>query len=336
MDSYEDFFKEENDLKEIQDYLKSNFDNFKSLVCNEFINYYGEQYRDEITYRLNNTNFIFYINEFKPLLGSIFDYFNKDNLKDRYVIIKDKYKQITNYYKRVEKEIDINSDLKAYKMINKIIFDTSNTVYNDKDKKQREFEIDDAIKEHEICYFPMYLEDSKTIEHAVVIPIFKANDCNLIHEMIHGIMSQDLLLKENNTLYSKTGLAIGMNSETLLEECLTEIDAQSISKILKEKGIEFIEKFYPKKCHRCNYNTYIPFFREFYEYFKDDLIYSRITLNKSHLLEQIDRENYYYFMVSIADCHRNYFDRNEFNYYKIIFDEHINKMKDNYKVLKLK
>lgn len=324
---------------EIQEYLKANFERFISSVCDEFINYYGDRYKEEITHRLNDTNYIFYVNESKPLLNSFLDHFNSDNLTDNYTIIKKQYKKISKYFKRRKRYVDYynakNYNPEIFAIVNRKMLDTSNTQYSKEDMLLRESVLDKIINLHEICYFPLYLDDSEKVEHNVIIPLFKADDEGIVHEMIHSIMSQDLLLINDNEPYSKTGLAIENNAEELLEECITEIEAQEISKALKEKGIEFINKFYPKKFNGCQYNTFIPFFKDFYDYFKDELIYARITLNKNYLLELLNRNEYYGFIAVVEDCHKNYFEKYDFMYYKQSIDLEVDKMKNNYKVKKL-
>ena len=333
------------EYKKIREYLQKNFEYFLDSACEEFIDYYGEKYKDIITYRLHNANYIFYVNEEEKLVDSLDKVFDRGNFNERYKIIKKQHKQVTDYLKGVKKHVDKfnseNQDFEIVKIVNRKVYDTSLDTYSDTDKAIREQEINHLLfKYGSSCAFftPIYLEDSKKIEHDIVIPLFKADDGTLIHEMIHAIMSQDLLLINENEPYLKTGISITVNrdSEELLEECITEIEANNISKRLKEKDISFIDKFFPKYTHSCFYDTFIPFVIDFYDYFKDILTYSRITLNKSHLLEQIDRNNYYDFMVAFAECYREYFSKDDFYYYKAKIGEEIDKMKDSYKVLKLK
>lgn len=333
------------EYKKIREYLQKNFEYFLDSACEEFIDYYGEKYKDIITYRLHNANYIFYVNEEEKLVDSLDKVFDRGNFNERYKIIKKQHKQVTDYLKGVKKHVDEfnseNENFEIVKIVNRKVYDTSLDTYSDTDKAIREQEINHLIfKYGSSCAFftPIYLEDSKKIEHDIVIPLFKADDGTLIHEMIHAIMSQDLLLINENEPYLKTGISITVNrdSEELLEECITEIEATNISKGLQEKGVSFIDKFFPKYTHPCFYDHFIPFVKDFYYSFKDALTYARITLNKSYLLEQIDRNNYYDFMVAFTECFREYFSKDDFYYYKMKIDEEINKMKDSYKVLKLK
>lgn len=333
------------EYKKIREYLQKNFEYFLDSACEEFIDYYGEKYKDIITYRLHNANYIFYVNEEEKLVDSLDKVFDRGNFNERYKIIKKQHKQVTDYLKGVKKHVDKfnseNENFEIVKIVNRKVYDTSLDTYSDTDKAIREQEINHLIfKYGSSCAFftPIYLEDSKKIEHDIVIPLFKADDGTLIHEMIHAIMSQDLLLINENEPYLKTGISITVNrdAEEKLEEWITEIESKRITKRMKEKGIELINCFFPKKVSTSSYDTFIPFVIDFYDYFKDILTYSRITLNKSHLLEQIDRNNYYDFMVAIVNCYKNYFEDYDFCYHKKVFEEETKKMKDSYKVLKLK
>ena len=345
MDTKEKLLQGFDEYKKIQEYFKENFDSFLSAVCEELIAYYGEEYRDIITYRLYNTNFIFYVKETESLVGILDKILDKENINERYKIIKKKHKQVTNYLKEVKKHVDDfnskNDDLEVIKIVNRKIFDTSDKDYSEVDKATRETEINRLMfKFGNTCAFftPIYLSDSNMIEHDIIIPLFQCGDASIIHEMIHAIMSQDLLLIDGNTPYHKTGLAITINrdAEELLEEWITELEAKRIDKNIKKKGIKLIDEFFPKKVSRCSYDTFIPFIEGFCDYFKDILTYSRITLDKCYLLEQIDRDNYYDFMVAIVDCYRSYFEEYDFYYHKKVFEEELEKMKSSYSVLKLK
>lgn len=331
--------KQLEDYKKIQEYLKDNFESFLSAVCEEFINYYGEEYRDIITYRLYNTNYVFYINELEPLMGTFGELSDKENLTENYKEIKSQYKSAAKLIKKVQgycnRYNEKHKNSKIFVSADRKVYDTTKNTYDLIDKSIRENTLEYLIKGKDICFVPIYLENSNIVEHDVVVPLFKINDEDLIHEMIHAAMFQDLYIK-NNKLGYKSGLSIAKDSEELLEECITEIEANNISKRLKEKGISFIDKFFPKYTNSCFYDNFIPFVEDFYYSFKDALTYSRISLNKSYLLEQINRDNYYNFMVAFAECYREYFSKDDFYYYKNKIGEETKKMKDSYKVLKLK
>ena len=53
--------------EELKNYVGNYFENFKSIATEEIVNYYGEQYRDQIVSRINNTSFAFYINYSRKL-----------------------------------------------------------------------------------------------------------------------------------------------------------------------------------------------------------------------------------------------------------------------------
>ena len=329
--------KECKEYQKVQEHIELNFNSFLYSACEELIKYYGEEYRDIITHRLNNTNFVFYVKETEKLVGTLEEIFNKESLDEDYKIIKKQHKKVTKYIKKNNELNSENEDVEVVKMVNRKAYDTSNENYNEFDKSFRENSLKDIVFKYGCsCYTPIYFEDTQKIEHDIIIPLFKADDEDLIHEMIHAIMSQDLLIINNNKTYHKTGLAIRRDAEDLLEEWITEIEAKRINKNLKDKGIELIDKFFPKRTSKTSYDIFIPFVQDFYDYFKDILIYSRITLNKNYLLEQIDRNNYYDFMLAIIECYRGYFESDDFYYYKLILEKETKKMKDSYSVLKLK
>ena len=149
MDKKEKFLQGFNEYKNIHEYFEENFNNFLNSVCKELVSYYGEEYKDIITYRLYNTNFVFYVNEAEPLFKSYIGFLDKGNLTDNYIIIKKQYKSITNLFKKVKNHVDnLNADdsnIEILRIFNRKIYEKNSNTYTEKDNaKRRKFEVVDG------------------------------------------------------------------------------------------------------------------------------------------------------------------------------------------------
>lgn len=276
----------------IKKHLESNFEMFKNIVVSEMIKYYGEEYKEEIISRINDTNFIFYINPKKRKLNKI----NRDKRKDNFDEIEENYKQ-------VRKEIKGNCELFNYQ--------SKSSAASKK-----------IVTDNETCFLYMYNNGEKRIEKTIFIQLYSTNDEGIIHEMIHAVMSS--ILKVEDTSYGrilkyKTGLITTNNKgEDLLEECMTQIEALMIYEAIKEKGISFIDEFYPNKNFECKYNLFIPSVAKFYKYFKDDLVDARISLNLGNLINKIGKENYCKLIQLLKEFHDNFFDCDRAIFHQLI------------------
>ncbi|MBQ6284995.1 MAG: hypothetical protein IJK67_01610 [Bacilli bacterium] len=290
----------------IKDYLKSNFEGFKNVVINELIAYYGEKYKDEIVSRINDTNFIFYINPKKRRI--------KRSHSDRR---KENFDEIKENYRKTRLEAKKNGELF--------------NLYNKKSAAARF-----VCPYNETDFTSMYNNGEKEIEKTIFIPLYFVNDEGIIHEMIHAVMSSPLGLIESpdyKILKYKIGLITsGDKGEDLLEECMTQIEALIIYEIIKSKGISFIDEFYPNKSFECKYDLFIPSVAKFYKDFKEDLVDARITLNLRRFINKIGKENYCKLIQLLREFEENYFDCDR-GIFRELISKVINQMGDNKKLV---
>ncbi len=289
----------------VQRYISNNFDSFKNEIIKELINYFGEEYKDIIVSRIEDTNFIFYI---EPRYNE----FLKFNIKR-----KDNYRKLKKEYYRLQREIRIK-DLE------------NGQVYNSKSLGSVAYK--SIAWNSKTCFTYMYCNGNNELKREIFIPLFYADDRAIIHEMIHSVMSSPLFLLDRNNscvLKYKFGLCASDDSITdLLEECITEIEAKRIYSNIKKKGISLIDCLYLYKSSLCFYDNFIPYIIEFYKLFKDDIINARITLNLRQLEHILGNEEYNNFLSLLKDFYDNYYD-SEKSFYKLFMKQSIDKMGKN-------
>lgn len=235
-----------------KEYLKStiknipiSLENSKDEIISSFISYYGEEYKNIITHRLNNTEFIFYVNKRKK-------YLNFRNLLHK--------KPLKSNYEEIKKKI-VYTSLKT----------------DDEDFKLfTEMAVEDTLT----CEKGMIINGE--YKRIIYIPLAYANDNSLIHEMVHAVCDQELLVTEEGKVISKVGLTNSDNDfskNKYLEEVLTEIDAKNIVRDIRSKGIDIIDSLYLSSEYRCVYDILSVLTKEFYQTYRDNIINARLTMN---------------------------------------------------------
>ncbi len=283
----------------VQNYCSNNFEKFKSIVCEELINYYGEEYRDLILSRINDTNFTFYIN---PKYNEFLTY----NLKK-----KKNYRSLKREYNRLQKELK-NSDGIIYssKKTNPALY--LSTMYK-----------------NQTCFIYMCESGETKLLKEIFVPLFYASDESIIHEMIHSVMSSPLFLSvklHGYALYYKFGIDSSNSIPGgLLEESFTEMDARIIARKLRERKVSLIDNFFLFDEEKCVYDNYILFIKRLYESFKDEINESRITLNNRRFIHDVGEENYAELINLLKNYYDNLYDCDK-SFYKMIFDKCIDKM----------
>ncbi len=290
----------------IKEHIKTNFEAFKNAVISEMINYYGEEHKEEIVSRINDTNFVFYINPKKRKLIRI----NRDKRKDN-------FNEIEANYKKLRKEMKGDYELLNYQ-----------------NKKSPATNI--IVKDNETCFLYMYNNGEKRTDRTIFIQLYSTNDEGIVHEMIHSVMSSALGEIETSSgkiLKYKTGLiTTNHKGEDLLEECMTQIEALIIYETIKAKGVSFIDEFYPNRNFECKYNLFIPSVAKFYRYFKDDLVDARMSLNLKDFINKIGIENYCKLIQLLKEFHDNFFDCDR-GIFKELINRVIENMSDNQKLV---
>ncbi len=272
---------------EIRNYLSNNINDFKEIVSNEFINYFGNDYRNEIISRLNITDFIFYMNT---------DFFTFPSESD---YAKENYSRIKRERELLKKIINKND-------FDNILYSSNNSICP----------LKEIINTNRTC-IDNYNEITNEICKVIYIPLFSSSDESLIHEMVHSIMTNPIGFTniDKRRCIFKIGLSM-LNGigEKLLEECITEINAKEIYSKVKNK-ISYLDKYYPLFESKCIYDKYIPLVKDLYYSHPKDINYSRITLNKNYIISILGKNSYYKYINLLESYYKNYYDCDKSLYY---------------------
>lgn len=176
--------------------------------------------------------------------------------------------------------------------------------------------IKDKIKDNSIHLVSGYDFKNNKLYSYILFPI-NSSDRNLIHELIHAVMREPLfVIPEYNIYTEKCGLITDDNyGEVILEEIITEIDAENIyNNLLKRKYNKFIN-YHTKNINskeNSYYAEFLPLIKDFYNCYREQINYSRITLNKNNLFAYIDKNRFYKYMdylvqfkVDLLESYRN-------------------------------
>lgn len=178
--------------------------------------------------------------------------------------------------------------------------------------------------ETSISHTTVYDYNDEDLHYFILFPLY-SSDKQLIHEMIHAVTTDPIGITDNGKYISKVGIEItnGSASEALLEECITETEAKIIYNRLNKKNVEsFIRDLDLNKFeHRCYYEHFIPLIIDFYNNHFNEITYSRFTMNKNKLFENVDKQEYMKLLDDIKSFEKELISKYE--------------QKDNYKVKKL-
>lgn len=279
-----------NILDKYKNEIKTGFLQNKSILLESLIEYYGEEYREIITDRFNNTDFIFYI----------YEHFNK-YLKATKTKSKTEKKELKILQKKLE--TIKNSIRKMHSgTINRIIYSSDE---NGKYSKEALETFNAIFYKNFVCMKAIF-EDDK-YKRFVFIPLFFSNDGCLIHEAIHSITSQ-LLGIADEKIIEKWGLVAPEDfySDIFLEEATTEIETKKIYQIFKKNGGNFLDKCYPFDSYSSSYDFLLPFIENFYNSQRKDITSTRFSLNKNEILEICGREEYFNFSKTLNDFYAEF------------------------------
>ena len=287
--------------KKYESYLKEGLEKAKPLLLGCLIEYYGEPYREIITSRFNNTEFIFYAFDRKGVLPI---------RKTRKEEVSKSYKDICKEFEYIVKDVrgkNRQTGKDSLRAKNRIIYSTRNVETLPESFLKNINEM--VFLRKTVCEYGTCINEEYT--NFVFIPLFFANDEALIHEIIHAIMSQIIGIASKEFLLTdeitKVGLSVkGDDCDQYLEECITQIEASKICQSFKNKGGYFLDKTYYLKNFDCNYNFLRFMVEPFYEKFKDDIIHSRLTLNKNLIVNSCDKEFYKNYANTVNDCYKEY------------------------------
>lgn len=306
-----------------EEFLRTGFFNNRNILLQSFIEYYGKEYEDILTSRFNDIEFVFYFNEN-----------NRNKLKEmgeKYENIKPNIRDLEVNYTNLKYELKNKNKYatESDRIRNRILYSTTPTALLNDDILKN---FNDTVFLNEgICMKGISFDDEYV--RYVFIPLFHANDACIIHEIIHALTS-NVLAKLNGETIEKWGFVTKQDyyRDSYLEEAITELEASKINKIFVQKGGKFINETYPFKNFFATYLLLLPLINDFYEEFKEDIIFSRLTLNKNKILNLCGKDNYLNFTTAVDECYQ-YFPKpssEDFYDYVSISRSCVDKMKKNY------
>lgn len=313
--------------EEYKSFLQNGLENIKPLILECLLEYYGYQYAREIISRFNNINYFFYLNEKKyekqicarkKTLSSNYLELNKD-----YKLVK---REIIKYSRWCEKE-------KILK--NRYIYSTADIDYFN--NEFLEFINDNYINKNLNCMHSALIDNEYL--RLVYSPVFFSSDECLIHEIVHAIMAIPLFYtvdeSGNEQGYDKCGFIVNNKNGKYLEESITEIEARNIYKLFKEKGGNFLDKIYYSKTFDCAYHLLDPIVMPFYNKYKEEIIDSRITLNKNKILYLCGKENFESYANAVNECYKEYPKKSDMIDYLYLCNSHLKKIDEHAKEKRL-
>lgn len=282
---------------------------------------------------MNYSNYIYYLktnfkNFRKKVINAMISYYGEE-----YRGLINKRLDETNFIFYGNVKDDLVSPKQNRFLKKEIIYKTMDT------DCATDYQIKRSFKDGNASYITMYDFENEVLKKFVIFPIY-LDDETLIHEMIHAITNTTFArIKDNNKKYldsyTKSGLITTKHQgEILLEETITEIEANRIYKILKSNGFKSFIREYDYTSEPCYYDNFFPIIDFFYETFFKDITYSRITTDKSSLLDKIDIHNYID-LINYISCYEEELRFKRKNKYYPLIENTVSKMENNYKVKKL-
>ena len=272
--------KVKNIINRYNNNLFNELNNNINILIDAFTLYYGEEYRNIITEKINHTYFFTFISS--NIVYLLKEGYNKLN-SDQKEIYKD-FKTIIDYYKskkHISKFFEANGSL------------TGNF------KKQIQNEI---RNNNDCCAFQSSNID---IDHNPIYTVFFGigiNDQAIIHELNHVITNSILAyIKGYDSkieMIEKIGTTNSLSMETgeALEELLNDKSADDITNIFYKLGGK-ISSY--SLCSINFYSLLFPLIDNFYDKYYDLIKKSRISDNQNLLYKEIDKqafENYQEFI----------------------------------------
>ncbi len=274
--------------EKISKIIEENLKRSINILIESFVIYYGEEYRDINKQNISETEFIFYISD---------DLIKLKSLKNDKDILSENFFNLYNLYVGLTYEVKKEKRNKRKSVLPNIIYTTGKT---------------QDFTEMEMMELKEYINNTYTCQNFVLvngqpkrkvyIPLFINTDRTVIHELIHSIMRNIIgVLKDEYIPVNKAGIdIIGMaRNEVILDEIFTDIEENKIYEIFKNLGGNIIQDFSFFKNSSSIYDEIRYAIYEFYESFKNEIIRSRITLNKNYLINTLGKINYNYFNALI-------------------------------------
>ena len=260
-------------FNEYADAFFSSFEKNKPILIDAFVKYYGEEYRDKITSKINNCFVNLFVSDYMLQNSKVF----LDNIsdKDLHDFIKN-YKNHSNFVKIVG---DIEKESKEYKKNKEryILLNPSTTGF-----------------EHP------YINQNKETNGKVFISLtsYLNSDVALIHELSHSIRNEVLAISDDYDV-SRNGIETPSDTGIHLEEAINQMCSLEVEEIFHNLGGQISPKSMPN--FNNSYEQYFPYVRYFYEKYKPLLKKAVITDNLNIFYQRIDKEKFEQFKALIKE-----------------------------------
>ena len=253
----------------------------KDILIESFVEYYGEQHRDEIISRFNEIVFVYFINWnnfFNHSFSRLKNFYceNKQAISESEQEMFQDFQDFFKYRSKandVIKECFVGSSNK--KVLKKALFD--NVFRNSLIK---------VLNDKTPTYFDHFKKNK--MQRIICLPIFIFSKATIIHELNHALTDIPLIALHND-IYKKSGFET-IEEERIINELINESIALGILKIFERRGgdLSTLILAYNKSIYEKNLYLIKKFYKEFKKIIKE----SYITLNKNNLVQSVGKENY--------------------------------------------
>lgn len=241
----------------------------KSKLIEAFVMYYGEEYRNLITNKINDITFCWGITDyFKKVMGT----YNKSN---------------NNYSQEVLEELD---SIKNISLLDDFV------CFSNKKFLKYEGVLKEVFNKNSnvTASFLTFIDKDELVK-LIYFDMFYSTNSDIIHEINHLVTTTPLSVlekDEGNMIVQKVGLSSFGCEKVFFEELINERTAIDINSNFNKLGgklsaldtISFNKKNY--------YSKFLPLIEKFYIKYKDILKRVRITNNLNELYRYIDKEKY--------------------------------------------
>ena len=289
--------------EELSEKIKSNFTNSIPILIEAFVAYYGEEYRNFITEKIKNIEFIFYCDDKEK--NPVFNITKPASVN--FNQIKPIYSALVRNIREKTKRYILSPGLKSTLLLNKekVVFTTADLQSFDPEEIRR---LNENIRENNTLQQSRI--NGKNYKQKIYIPLFFAGDKQLIHEIIHAI-KRNLIGTADGFTIDKMGLSV-YEDDIFIDEIITDIEADKIYDIFKTYGHNIIEEYSLYEKITSFYDHFKILVANFYNNFKKQIIYAGITLNKNHLVETIGKDNYLEFNKILKEIYDHISDNLKF------------------------
>lgn len=242
----------------------SSFEKNKPLLIEAFVKYYGEEYRDKITSKINNCFVNLFVSDTMLENSKVFlDNISNKNLHD---FIKN-YKYHSNFVKIVG---DIEKEDEEYR----------------KDK-EKYILLNQSTPGFEHPYVNQNGETNGKV--FISLTAYLSSDIVLIHELSHAIRNEVLAFSDDIPI-SRYGIETFSNTGIHLEEVINQMCTLEVEEIFHNLGGKISPKIMPS--FNNSYEQYFPYVRYFYEKYKPLLKKAILTDNLNLFYQTIDKEKF--------------------------------------------